>query len=93
MNTLEALLSTSKIFDIVLKDFQIDTVTNSTSNFQQIMSQYNLKNYKPVFISGSLFNHVYISRQALEKFSLEIIQTVGIYHPDHKVVKFNLRLL
>ena len=49
------------MFDIILGDFSINVVAN-TNNLQQVMSQYQLINYEPTHISGSLLDHVYINR-------------------------------
>ena len=64
------------MFDIILSDFNINVVANNNS--QQIMSQYQLINYQPTHISGSLLDYVYINRQTLQKISIEAIQTVYI---------------
>ena len=37
------------------------------------MSQYQLINYEPTHISGSLLDHVYINRETLQKVSIEAI--------------------
>ena len=59
-NRLETLLSTSKMLNIVLGDFNINTVTHSNSKMQQLMSEYKLIIHEPAHIIGSLLNHFYI---------------------------------
>ena len=56
------------------------------------MSQYQLLNQEPTHIIGSLLDHVYIRREAMQRFSLEIIQTISVYFSDHEAVKLKLRL-
>ena len=92
-NRLETLLSTSKMLNIVLGDFNINIVTHSNSKMQQLMSQYKLIIHEPTHISRSLLDHFYINRKALEKLLLEAIQTDSIYYSDHEAVKSKLSLL
>ena len=90
-NRIETFLSTYKIFNIILDDFNINAVAKT--NLQQVMSQYQLINYEPTHISGSLLDHIYINRQTLQNISIEAIQKVSVYFSDHQVVKFKLRSL
>ena len=85
-NRPETFLSTHKMFDIILGDFNISVVANK-NNLQQVMSQYQLINHEPTHISGSLLNHVYV------KICKEAIQAVSVYFSAHQPVKFELRLL
>ena len=89
-NRLEVFLSTYEVFDLVLGDFNINVFASSNNNLQNIMSQYQL--LKPTHISGSLLDHVYIRREAMQRFSLEIFQTISVYFSDHEAVKLKLRL-
>ena len=88
-NSLETFLSTYKMFDIILGNFNINVVANN--NIQQVMSQYQLITYEPTHISRSILDHVYINRQKLQKFSIKAIPTVSVYFSDHQAVKFKLR--
>ena len=54
------------MFDITLGDFSINVVANN-NNLKQVMSQYQLINYEPTHISGSLLYDVYINRQTLQE--------------------------
>ena len=49
------------MFDIILCDFNINVFANNNS-LQQVMLQYQLINYEPTHISGSLLDHVYINK-------------------------------
>ena len=49
------------MFDIILGDFNINVFANNNS-LQQAMLQYQLINYEPTHISGSLLDHVYINK-------------------------------
>ena len=60
------------MFDIILGDFNINVFANNNS-LQQVMLQYQLINYEPTHISGSLLDHVYINKQTLQKFSMAAI--------------------
>ena len=86
-NRLEVFLSTIEVFDLILGDFNINVFASSNNNLQNIMSQYQLLNQEPTHISGSLLDHVYIRREAMQRFSLEIIQTISVYFSDHEAVK------
>ena len=88
---LETFLSTYKIFDIIICDFNINAVANN--NLQQVMSQYQLIKYETKHISGSLSDHFYINKQTLQKDSIETITTISVYFSDHQAVKFKLRSL
>ena len=70
-NRLEVFLSTFEVFDLVLGDFNINVFDSSNNNLRNIMSQYQLLNQEPTHISGSLLDHVYIRREAMQRFSLE----------------------
>ena len=63
------------------------------NNLRNILFEYQLLNRDPTHIIGSLLDHVYIRREAVQKFSLETIQSVSLYFQDHKIVKFKLKLL
>ena len=54
------------MFDIILGDFNINSL-------QQAMLQYQLINYEPTHISGSLLDHVHINKQTSQKFSMGAI--------------------
>ena len=58
-NRLETFLSTLEMFDITIGDFNINVISNN-NNIQQVMLQYQLINYEPAHISGSLLDHIYI---------------------------------
>ena len=81
-NRLEVFLSTFEVFDLVLGDFNINAFASSNNNLQNIMSQYQLLNQEPT----------YIRREAMQRFSLEIIHTISVYFSDHEAVKLKLRL-
>ena len=56
-NSLETFLSTFKMFDKILCDFNINIVANN-NNLQQVMSQYQLIHYETKQIIGSVLDHV-----------------------------------
>ena len=89
-NRLELFFSTCEVFDLVLGDFNINTLLNG-SNLRNILSEYELLNRDPTHISGSLLD--YIKIEAVQKFSLGTIQTVSVYSLDYEAAKFKLRLL
>lgn len=76
----------------VLGDFDLNVLANG-NNLRNILWEYQLLNRDPTHISGSLLDHAYIRREAVQNFSLETIESVSIYFQDHEVVKFKLKLL
>ena len=76
----------------VLGDFDINALANR-NNLTNILFECQLLNRDPTHIIGSLLDHVYIRREAVQKFSLETIQSVSLYFQHHKIVKFKLKLL
>ena len=67
-NTLENLFRRYFI-DIVLDDFNINTLNGTNVNFQYIFSNYTLLVNKPTHSKDSLINHVYVYNESLQKFS------------------------
>ena len=57
------------MFDIILRYFNINIVTNSTSNLKQIMPQSKVIKHAPKHISGSLFDYFTSVRKYWKKFS------------------------
>ena len=75
-----------------LGDFDINALANG-NNLRNILSEYQLLNHDPTHVSGSLLDHAYIRREAVQNVSLETIQSISLYFQDHEVVKFKLKLL
>ena len=88
-NILENILSDSFI-DIVLGDFNIDTLNSININLNNLLWNYTLLVNEPTYISGSLLNHVYVNNESLQKFLHNKIEIVSIFFSDHDAVKFTL---
>ena len=63
---LETFLSTYKMFDIIICDFNINALANN--NLQQVMSQYQLIKHESKHISGPLSDHFTITNKHCKKF-------------------------
>ena len=63
-NTLENFLMRYYI-DIVLGDFNINTLNGANINLQNLFSNYTLVVIEPTHISGSLIDHVYVYNESL----------------------------
>ena len=55
--------------DIVLGDFNINTLNGANMNLQYIFSNYTLLVSKPTHIKDSQIDHVYVYNESLQKFS------------------------
>ena len=89
-NTLENFLRRYCI-DMVLGDFNINTLNGANINLQNIFSNYTLLVNEPTHISGSLIDHVYVYNESLQKFLPSKIEVLSIYFSDHDAVKFRLQ--
>ena len=89
-NTLEYFLRCYCI-DIVLGDFNINTLNGENINLQDISSNYISLVNEPTHISGSMIDHVYVYNKSLQKFLPSKIEVLSIYFSDHDTVKFRLQ--
>ena len=90
-NTLENLLSDSNVIDAVLGYFNLDSLNGIDINLQHGLSNYTLLVNEAALMSGSLIDHVYVSNESLQKFSVDKTKVASIYFSDHDAVKFRLQ--
>ena len=89
-NSLENFLSHYCV-DIVLGDFNINTLNEANINLQDIFSNYTLLVNELTRTSGSLIDYVYVYNVSHQKFLPSKIEVLSIYFSDHDAVKFRLQ--
>ena len=77
--------------DIVLGKFNINTLNGANISLHDIFTNCILLAHKPIHISGSLIDHVYVYNESLQKFLPSKTEVLSIYFPDHDAVTFRLR--
>ena len=77
--------------DIVLGDFNINTLNEANINLQDIFSNYTLLVNELTRTSGSLIDYVYVYNVSHQKFLPSKIEVLSIYFSDHDAVKFRLQ--
>ena len=77
--------------DIVLGDFNINTLNGANVNLQDIFLNYTLLVNEPTHISGSLIDHVYVYNETFQKLLPSKTEAPRIYFSDHNAVKFRLQ--
>ena len=76
--------------DIILGDFNSNIFNNSNNILKNILSNYELVINEATHISGSLIDHVYISKSLLQQMYLESITVCDVSFSDHDAVKFKI---
>ena len=75
-NTLENVLSDSFI-DIVLGDFNFDILNSININLNNVLLNYTLLVNEPIYIKGSLLDHIYVNNDPLQKFLLTLLHAIN----------------
>ena len=84
---LQYLLATNSV-DIVAGDFNLDVLKVSENNLllNHFMEHVQIVN-KPIHISGSLIDHVYIKKTLMEEFSANITIENIHFSSDHDAIR------
>ena len=77
--------------DIVLGDFNINTLNGANIDLQDIFSSYALLVNAPTHVSGSLIDYVYVYNESLQKFLPSKTEVISICFSDHDAAKYRLQ--
>ena len=76
--------------DITFGDFKLNMFNDSDDALKNILSSFELVINEATHISGSLIDHVYISKSFLQKIHLENVIFSDASFSDHEAVKFRI---
>ena len=78
--------------DIIMGDFNINALNSEERHIRRILSSYDMVVTEPTHISGSLLDHVYISKSL--SAHLQCSSNIStMYFSDHEAVKVSLKYI
>ena len=75
---------------ITLGDYNLNMFNDSDDALKNILSSYELAINETTHISGSLIDHIYISKSILQKIHLKNVIVYDVSFSDHDAVRYKI---
>ena len=75
---------------ITLGDYNLNMFNDSDDAVKNILSSYELAINETTHVSGSLIDHVYISKSLLQKINLKNVIVCDVSFSDHDAVRYKI---